>query len=192
MATKDPRKKDSVSSQILSDGFFKTHTDSNGVPNYLYLGPGAIVVATTKNLLTNNPDEILSKAESIGNVSANPGATFLSGVSGPTEKFFYNGQDTYAYTEEETTLPPAANVPSTKKVNKRTQVNNSGFTINGDIIITGGSKGFIVTESYIGKDADISVGDILDGTIVTSVSKSNRRRINGGEYYDFTITYQEI
>jgi hypothetical protein len=186
----DSRKYPSKSSQFIPDGFFHIG-EREGIKEYLYLGENAEIITTREPHLAGSVAEIIELANSLV-VEFNSG-TFLSGISGGSDNVFASGKgQLFSYTKEYMTIPSTKSPPSGKIVNKRTQVTQNGVTINGDVIITGGSKGFIITETYLGTNSDINQGTTEGNSIITSVSKSNPRYINGSLYYNYSVTYQEI
>ena len=70
----------------------------------------------------------------------------------------------------------------------------AGYTLTGDPIISGGSKGLIYTENYLCREDLIPSQGVIDsnGNLITSVSKSNKRIINDEVYYTINITIQEL
>lgn len=186
----DSRKYPSKSSQFIPDGYFHIG-EINGIKKYLYLGENAEIITTKEHHIANSVEEIFEMANNL-KVEFTSG-TFLSGISGGGESVYASGKgQLFSYTKEYMTIPRTKSPPSGKIVSKRTQVTQNGVTINGDVIITGGSKGFIITETYLGTDKDISQGTTEGDSIITSISKSNPRYINGRLYYNYSVTYQEI
>lgn len=191
----DERKRPSVNIEFIQDGYYKSYSDNLQVPHYYYLGPNAEVKKITEYELSNDLDTILSDIDGLIGTSVKSNTKSLIGVSGPNEILYIDNTPYYAYSKEYIELPNHISVPLEKKINKRTQINSSGYTLNGDPIIVGGSKGLIITESFIGEDKNLPTQGKIDsqtGYFVSSISKNNKRYINDLVYYDITITYQEL
>lgn len=190
---KDGRKVDKVTTEFIADGFYKLGTNSNNIPVYLFLGINAELRKTTEYHLSESISEIFTAAESIS-LSEAGGSKLLINVSGPSEKvYLYDGSIYYSYSLDYIEFPSAAQVPKSLRVNKRTQISSSGYTLTGSPVITGGSKGLIITETYTDSEGNMPTqGTISNNGLITSVSKSNKRIINGSIYYDYTVTTQEL
>lgn len=192
---KDERKRPSINVEFIPDGFYKSYTDEKQIPYFYYLGENSIIKKITEYELANSTEDIITKINGISNTSPQPNTKTLVGISGPSEILYMDNKPYYAFSLDYVELPPQLTPPENKKKNIRTQINSSGFTLNGDPIIAGGSKGLIITESYIGKDDKNfpKQGETNDnGYLITSVSKNNKRYINNELYYDITITLQEL
>lgn len=214
---KDERRKDSVRVEYLADGMYQTGTTSANIPEYNFFGENAKLLRITENHLAETVDEIYSAAKDF--VPTYAGKSLVS-ISGPNELIYIDNKEYFAYTEEYVEFPVTLAVPENRKKNKKTQVSLTGYTLTGEPIIAGGSKGLIITESYTIKEdliKDIKQGTVVDSSssssssgsssntqtgytlpteltkgLITSLSKSNKRYINGDVYYDVTVTTQEI
>lgn len=188
---RDGRKAISKRVNPLPDGFLQIG-DRDGISEYLFFGENSQYIVESIPMLSDSIESIISKASNLS-VTFSSGSTFLSGVNGGSETIYVNNTKYFAYVEEYTTLPKTKEPPSGKIISERTQISQDGFTLTGDIIIVGTSKGLITTENYLDKDGLNIVQGTIDGDrIITSVSKSNPRYINGSLYYIYSISYQEI
>lgn len=188
----DGRKAQSKRVNQLTDGYLQIG-DKNGISEYLFFGENSQYITETIPMLSTDIDSILSLVNNLS-VTFTPGTRFLSGVSGGSEIIYVGNNSYYSYNEEYTILPDTKDPPLGKIINEKTQISQDGFTLNGDIIIVGSSKGLITTETFLGEENSVSVtqGTIDGDRLVSSISKSNPRYINGKLYYNYNITYQEI
>jgi hypothetical protein len=193
----DNRKLNSISNEFLPDGYFQIGTNSQNIKESLFFGENVKITKITEYYLATTEEEIFSLAESFV-ISYLPNTKNLINISGPTEKLYIKETDTvqtyYAFTKEYILLPEIINPPENKRKNAKTQINSDGYTLDGNPIITGGSKGLIFTETYLCKENLIPTQATItdEGTFISSVSKSNKQIINGSIYYDISVTTQEL
>jgi hypothetical protein len=193
----DNRKLNSISNEFLSDGYFQIGTNSQNIKESLFFGENVKITKITEYYLATTEEEIFSLAESFV-ISYLPNTKNLININGPSEKIYLKEttgvQTYYAFTQEFVSLPNIIDPPENRRKNAKTQIGSDGYTLEGNPIITGGSKGLIFTETYLCKEDLIPVqATITDqGTFISSVSKSNKQIINGDVYYDINVTTQEL
>lgn len=195
----DDNRKEIVEEWIrLDDGLYKYKTNKKNIAYYYFFGENATYKKFSKRKLSTDIMGIINLASSIGTTPPSPGGgQHLIGVSGPDGVVYMGDIEYYTFNTEYIELPPdlVLEIPENKKEVKRTQISSSGYTLSGDIIIEGGSKGLITSISQVMEDSLIPKQGIIDDGglgLITSVSKSNLRFINNKRYYDVSITYQEI
>ena len=181
-------KTDSIQVENVPDGYYLIG-NKDGLQSYYYLGEGAQIKKITEHFLGEDPFAELTAFEEIVWGS---GGKVKTGVNIPGEYFYIEGKLNYQYSIEYLELPIAKTPPKNKQIFVRSQISQSGFTLDGAPIISGLTKGNIITESYLDTDTDKTAGTIENGYLITSVSKSNPRYINDQKYYNISIIKQEI
>lgn len=193
----DNRKLNSISNEFLADGYFQIGTNTQNIQEFLFFGENVKITNITEYYLATTEEEIFSLAESFS-VSYLPNAKNLVNVTGPSEKLYLKEKSGvkvyYSFTQEFISLPNIVDPPENRRKTSRTQISQDSFTLEGNPVITGGSKGLIFTETYLCQEDLIpEQATITDnGDFISSVSKSNKRIINGLVYYDINVTTQEL
>lgn len=193
----DYRKLNTLTNEFLPDGFYQIGANSNNITEFLYFGENVKITRIIEHYLATSIEEIFSLAESFS-ISYLPNTKNLINVSGPSEKIFVKEktgvQTYYSFTQEFVSLPNIIDPPENRRKNSKTQISQDGFTLEGNPIITGGSKGLINTETYLCREDLIPLQATFNnnGDFISSVSKSNKRIINNSVYYDINVTTQEL
>lgn len=197
----DNRKKPSIEIELIPNGMKQVGVTSTGLPEFKYYGENAVIVKTTIYILApasyyvQQSQSLASNISSIVNggtnikISVSMGGEFVKIKGGES---FYSGTETFAdYPTPASYSPP----PAIESYSVDEGI--IGYTINGDALFIGKSKGTTISTT-VTASAD-PTGGAVAGTIsgshpgissqLSSKSKSNGRVINGTEYYDYSYTY---
>lgn len=184
-------KEDSVTFEQIPDGYY-TIGFKNGIPDILFFGEMSVIVKTTKYFIGQDP---ISIAKGLEVIKLTPGVESLVGVNVSGNKFYANKTLWWYYEESYIKLPFTKEAPSADMVFINSQISQSGVTLSGDPVINGTSKGISILHTFTG-ETGLKSGEITtigpNDFLVTAVSKSNKRYINGKEKNDISISYQEF
>lgn len=200
---RDNRSLDNIKVEIIDDGLFKLGNTINDIPEYKYYGEKTRILKITEKHLTDSLDDFLNIV--INYIPEYNNKKILTQISGPIEYLILDNKEYYVYNKEYTVFPSnTIDFPEKKnyKLDRQTQVSLGGYTLTGDPIVSGGSKGIIITESFISSNEYLIQNNIIQGSIeidnnnikylITSISKSDKKIINGRVYYNVSITKQEL
>lgn len=184
-------KEDSISFEQIPDGYY-TVGYKNGVPDLLFFGEMSVIVKTVKYFIGEDPIGI---AKGLERITIKPSTESLIGINVSGNKFYADNTLWWYYEESYVKLPPLQSVPSSDMVLINSQITQSGVTLDGSPVISGSTKGINIVHTFTG-DTDKKTGEtemISNASfLITSVSKSNKRFINGEETYNVSISYQEF
>lgn len=200
---RDNRSLDNIKVEIIDDGLFQLGNTINNIPEYKYYGEKTRILKITEKHLTDSLDDFLNMV--INFIPEYNNNKILTQISGPIEYLILDNKEYYIYNKEYTVFTSnTINFPErgNYKLDRQTQVSLGGYTLTGDPIVSGGSKGLIITESFISSNEYLIQNNIVQGSIeidnnnikylITSVSKTDKKIINGRVYYNISITKQEL
>lgn len=184
-------KEDSISFEQIPDGYY-TVGNRNGVPDLLFFGEMSVIVKTVKYFIGPNPIGI---AKGLGTITIKPATESLIGINVSGSKFYADGTLWWYYEETYIKLPSLKTAPSSDMVLINSQITQSGVTLDGSPVISGTTKGINIAHTFTGNTNKKTGETEMIGNssfLITSVSKSNKRYINGEETYNVSISYQEF
>lgn len=200
---RDNRSLDDTRVEYLDDGLFLMGNNINNIPEYKFYGEKTKIRKITEKHLSSSLDHFLNTVRTFAPDYSE--STVLLNISGPLEHLFFDNSEYYVYTKEFVLLPEnTIDFPEKKnyKINKQTQVSLAGYTLTGEPIISGGSKGLIISESFMASDSYLIANNLTQGStvvdennisyLITSISKNDKKIINGIVYYNISITKQEL
>lgn len=188
-------KEDSVNFEQIPDGYYSIGT-KNGVPDLLFFGEMSVIKKIEKHFIGTDP---FTLAQSIKSVDLSVSGEILIGLNVPGTKFYCDNKLWYYYSKMYIKLPQKVSPPDSETVIINSQINQSGVTLKGEPVISGTTKGVSILHTYLG-DTTSKVGETVTANsgqgvmkfLITSLSKNNKRYINGELHYSISINYQEF
>ena len=197
----DPRVAVTFDTEILTSGLHEIGQTVEGYPRFLFFGLNAFIVKEVRPILATQAEYTALRDSVLATIDVDDLFTgeILTSVDGPGTREVVDGVVYYTGSLTYTTYPQRQTYnPVITPTNYTTPIVISGYTINGEPIISGANRARVRTQSYETTLAEAEAlpnsGQLtVDQTeLVTNKSISGRREINDIVYAQVSISFQEL